>query len=156
MENISESPLDMIDSTNDLSISKGAISHLLEIGRWSKFLSIIGFIGLGIMIFIGFFAGSIFGILNDINGQPNNLPFPGFVLGLVYIVMALIYLPPLLYLFNFSTKIKMALNTRNNSVLEYAFENLKSHYKYIGIFTIVVFSLYALVLISSLMMSMMF
>jgi len=55
------------------------------------------------------------------------------------------------YLLQFSRKMKKALITKNNETLASAFEKLKSHYKFIGVFTIITLSLYALLIIVSLM-----
>ena len=40
---------------------------------------------------------------------------------------------------------KAALSTKNDDTLSDAFEVLKSHYKFVGVFTIIILSLYALV-----------
>jgi hypothetical protein len=55
------------------------------------------------------------------------------------------------YLFQFSSKMKKALATKNDETLASAFKMLKSHYKFIGVFTIITLSLYALLFIVSLM-----
>ena len=39
-------------------------------------------------------------------------------------------------------QLKAALLSKNNSTLDAAFENLKSHYKYIGILMIIVLGIY--------------
>ena len=65
----------------------------------------------------------------------------------IYLVLALIYVFPVLYLFKFSTKMKSPLQTKDNEVLANAFKNLKSHYKFIGVFTIITLSLYILVIV---------
>ena len=156
MENNTDNPIEIIEASNELSLSRGSLSFLSEIARWTKFLSILMFIGIGFMVIIGFFAGSIFDKLGSVSQQPYNMPFPGFMLGFIYIIMALIYFPPVLYLFNFSTKIKKALANKDNRVLENAFENLKSHYKYIGIFTIVFMGIYLLFIFAVMIASAMF
>ena len=44
---------------------------------------------------------------------------------------------------------KSALATKNDDVLADAFENLKSHFKFIGVLTIIVISLYVLLFVFS-------
>ena len=70
------------------------------------------------------------------------MPFPGFLLGVIYIVLGLLYFFPVYYLFKFSTSLKAALLSKNNQLLDSAFENLKSHYKYIGIMMVIVIGIY--------------
>jgi len=67
-----------------------------------------------------------------------------------YLVLALIYFFPVYYLLQFANKMKKALSTKNEETLTNAFEMLKSHYKFIGVFTIITISLYALLFVVSL------
>jgi len=66
------------------------------------------------------------------------------VMGVVYVIMSAIYFFPILYLYKFSNDLKGALNGNNGSQLELALGNLKSHYKFIGILTIVMLGIYLL------------
>src|SRR5688572_23259299 len=113
-----------------LVVSPIASEYLKETGRWGKFLAIVGFCAVGLMVVGGLFAGTIFSLMGS---APSDMPFPGFMLGVIYAVLGLLYFFPIYYLFKFSTNLKAALISRNNQLLDSAFENLKSHYKYIGI-----------------------
>ncbi|MCR5863586.1 DUF5362 family protein [Flavobacterium sp. J372] len=48
----------------------------------------------------------------------------------------------MLYLFKFASNTKKALNSNNSDSLTDAFENLKSHYKFLGIVMIIVIASY--------------
>ncbi len=124
-----------------LSLSNNATNYLSETGKWGKFLAILGFCFIGLVVIIGLFAGTLLSFLNTGN---NPLPFPGFIFGIIYILMGALYFFPIYYLFIFSTNIKRALIQKNSLKLDIAFKNLKSHYKFIGILTIVMFSFYLL------------
>ena len=131
--------------TFELNLSNTIAGHLKEISSWSYFLSIVGFVGIGFMILVGIFFGTVMGSL------PTN-PYEGLGIntgyfGLIYVVIAAFYFFPVLYLFNFSRKMKSALQNKSNDDLTSAFANLKSHYKFIGIFTIVIISLYLLLFV---------
>lgn len=122
------------------------LGFLKETSTWTYFLSIIGFIGLGLMII----AGLIFTITmgNMVGDNPyESLGIDVSYFGMIYIILGLIYLIPIVYLFNFSRKMKRALSSNSNEDLNAAFSNLKSHYKYLGIFTILIISLYVLALV---------
>ena len=49
----------------------------------------------------------------------------------------------------FSTKMKKALATKHDETLADSFQELKSHYKFIGVFTIITMSLYVMLIVVS-------
>jgi hypothetical protein len=49
----------------------------------------------------------------------------------------------------FSTKMKKSLATKNDETLADSFQVLKSHYKFIGVFTIITMSLYVMLIVVS-------
>lgn len=138
--------------TFELNFSDQIATYLKEISTWSYFLSIIGFIGIGFMVLFGALFGTILGDMPNDPYEAIGLNMGYF--GLIYIVIALVYFFPVLYLFNFSRKMKSALATKNNDDLSSAFGNLKSHYKFLGIFTIVIISLYLLMFVAAFIGSM--
>ncbi len=123
-----------------LQISESAETYLKETSSWASFIAIIGFILIGLLVIvaIGF---SIF--LPAANNQ-SVAPVSGLVLGIIYILMGLLYFFPVLYLYKFSTNMKKAIEKKNNENLDDAFKNIKSHYKFAGIFTIIFIVLYIL------------
>lgn len=139
-----------MENTSDFSgFEKMELTHqsrdfLKETAKWTKLLSILGFIGIGLMILFGIFFGTL---INKISGNnPNvNLGSSQILLAVTYIVLALIYLMPVYYLYNFSVKMKEALLINNEDSLTAAFSNLKSHYKFIGIFMVIILSIYAMI-----------
>lgn len=140
MNSETENPID-----NQLIINQVSRKFLAETARWAKLLSIIGFVGMGFMVIGAIFFMVAFSVF-DI---PNDLPFPPSLLGILYIVIAVIYLFPLLYLFRFAIKMKEAMVHLQQSTLDLAFSNLKSHYKFIGIFMLVTLGLYAVILLGT-------
>ncbi|MDB2462862.1 DUF5362 family protein [Algibacter sp.] len=124
---------------------------LKETSSWTYFISILGFVGIGIMVVFGLFFGVIMSSAGALgaNNPYENLGFSMGYLGLVYVVLGLVYFFPVLYLFNFSRKMKSALTSTNNDDFKLAFTNLKSHYKFMGIFVIVMISIYILIFIGA-------
>ena len=129
----------------NLEISDEIKKDLLTAGKWAKFLAILGFIGMGLMVVAGFIMSIVMAFLPL--GQNYPLPFPAFWLGFIYLVLALIYILPLLYLYRFATHIKQALSSDNQQLLTSAFRNLKAHYRFISILIIVMFCVYIVALI---------
>lgn len=133
-------------SKNELILTDVSISMIAEIAKWAKFLAIIGFVGIGLMVVLSFSIGTIFSLLNEFQ-QASPFPFPGFLFGFIYFIIAIIYFFPVLYLYRFSIHAKEALKITDNGLLEKALINLKAHYRYIGIVMIVVLAIYALALV---------
>ena len=136
--------IDDYGNTNDLGLSNAAMGFLQETGKWAKFMSIMGFIGLGFMVIAALFlmmAGSA------LSQNMAGMPVSTSMFGLVYLIIAGLYFVPIYYLYNFSVKIQQAIANKNSQVLEKSFEFLKSHYKFIGILMIVMLGLYVLMFI---------
>jgi hypothetical protein len=130
-----------ITELEQLTLSNAAKGFLRETAKWGKFLSILGFIALGLMLMGSFFIGAFY----NTTPQADIMPFDlGIVVTLIYIVVALIYIFPIYYLYQFSVKMREALISKDDAVLVTAFEMLKSHYKFIGVFTIIMLSVYLL------------
>jgi hypothetical protein len=125
-----------------LFISPIASGYLNETGKWGKFIAVVGFCFVGLMVVGGLFAATIFSTMGSANPA---MPFPGFLVGGIYAVLGALYFFPFYYLFKFATELKTALVSTNNQLLDSAFENLKSHYKYIGILMIIMLCSYVLV-----------
>ena len=128
-----------------LEITDEVTSYLNEAGKWGKFLAIMGFVFMGLMVVAGFVMSIVFAFIPK--NSLGNMPFPTFLIGIFYLVMAAIYLLPILYLYRFSTGIKMALILKNQNQFAKAFYNLKALYRFIGIFMIVILSLYLLMFV---------
>ena len=130
--------------SNDLYVSPPAQQYLLASARWGKFLSIVGFIGCGLMILVG----SIIAALPSASEQFRNLPISSASIGVIYIVCSVIFIFPCLYLYKFSTKMRDAIiNTRQDS-FDSSLENMKSMFKFYGIFTIVTLGLYVIAIVA--------
>lgn len=136
-----------------INVDQTAKSHLAEAAKWAKFLSIMGFIFCGFIVLIGLFFGTFvsmfssqYGENNPYNDLPTSTGF-GASMAVLYIVIALIYFFPCLFLFRFSVKMKAALASNDQEVLNTAFHNLKASFRYVGIIMIVMLALWALALI---------
>jgi hypothetical protein len=70
----------------------------------------------------------------------------GFLSGF-YIVLAVIYFPPVYYLFKYAVDMKNALLSSSSDLVGTALGYLKSHHKFLGISIIVLISLYIVLII---------
>jgi hypothetical protein len=141
----------MENQNNEIKLNEAALTFLRESAKWSLFLAIIGFVGIGIMVIAGLFMGTLMSSLpmgNEMEGGMGS-PFkmmPSFI-AVFYIVFALIYFFPIYYLYKYANQTKMALQSANSDLLSEALGYLKSHHKFLGIMMIVVLSLYVLMFI---------
>ncbi|PLX11560.1 MAG: hypothetical protein C0597_14875 [Marinilabiliales bacterium] len=126
----------------ELIIDTQTKQNLDETRKWTMFFAILGFIGIGFMVLaalilliIGIFGSSYW-------NNREAVMFGG--LSALYLVLGAIYFLPILYLLKFSTNMKNAIEKAEQSKLTSAFDYLKSHYKFVGILTIILFAVYIL------------
>lgn len=135
--------MDTLDNqlTSDQSLSSTSKQALITASKWAKFLSIIGFIGIGFMV-----LGALSFIVSiSISGHFFNNSI-GYI-GLSYLIFAGINFFPVYYLLLFSNKIRAGIENSDNQSIENGFVNLKSLFKFMGITTIVMISSYILAII---------
>lgn len=123
-----------------MELSIQAKKHLLEASKWAYIISIIGFIGIALLIVASFTIGSF--LANAPEGYLN-LISPQF-LSFLYLIMAGVYFIPVFFLFQFGKKTKQALENNDSSLLAFGLKKLMSHYKFIGILMIIGIVLYFL------------
>ena len=128
-------------SNRELVLENKTILCLLETSRWANVLSIMGFIGLGLLLIFGLLVGTV---MNNINTPV----FSSFSSGLVsafYLLLAGIYFMPVLYLFRFASRMKFAIREMNQEALNDAFKNMKSLFRFWGMMTIAIVCVYVLI-----------
>lgn len=142
-----------MDSINDLNQTEGVPEqhltiddvgrqYLYQAARWARFLAIIGFIFIGLIVVMASFMGTVFsGFDQEGTGLGS---FGGPLISVVYLIMAGIYLIPTIFLFLFGKKTMEALERKDQILLNEGLENQKSLFKFLGIITIIVLALYAL------------
>jgi divalent metal cation (Fe/Co/Zn/Cd) transporter len=135
----------------DLHLDQQSVNYLSETARWSRLLSIVGFIYCGLMAVCGLFMGSMMTkIMSASMGGSDAMSGVGTAFVSFFIIfMALILFFPAYYLFNFSTKIRRAIQNNDQTILADSLKNLKSFFKFYGVLVIIVLSFYALALVSA-------
>lgn len=128
------------NASSDLKLNNHAVNFLRETAKWANFLSIIGFIGVGFLVIVALFFGTFFANLSA------DLPVGvgGTFITVIYLIMAGLYFFPIYYLNRFAGNMKRALQMEDEDTLTKGLEYLKSHYKFIGILTIIMLSFYVL------------
>jgi len=130
------------ESEGQVVINEEMKQYLLESAKWGKFLAILGFIGLGLLAIFSLMM--ILG-LSFLSALAKGIPMWG--IGFIYLIMIAVYYFPTMYLYRFSDRIKQGVLSNDASVLTDGFLNLKKMFKFLGIMTIVILALYALILL---------
>jgi hypothetical protein len=131
----------------ELGMSAQARNHLYEAARWGKFLAIVGFVGIGLLVLVGLVMGILFGAAGSEFGAGGLGMLGGGFMTLLYILIAIFYFFPVLYLYRFSMRGMSAARNGSQAELEDSLANLKSMFKFLGILTVVVLCLYGLGLV---------
>ncbi len=131
----------------NLGVDETAKGHMLETARWAKFLAIIGFVLLGLLVLAGIFMSTIMGTLMAGSGFNSTVGGASGLMMVVYIIFAAIYFFPTYYLYKFAVLIKPAILTGNQEEFNTALSYLRSAFRFIGIMMLIVLGIYALVFI---------
>jgi hypothetical protein len=132
----------------ELQLNESAKGFLRETAKWAYFLSIVGFIGIGLLMIGAIFAGAFLATMGSVIPGASAMGSSfGAIIGVFYFILAAIYFFPVYYLFKFASNAKKAFRDNDTEALTNSLEYLKSHYKFIGIFMIAILVLYGLIFV---------
>lgn len=123
-----------------LTLSTDAKRYLFETGRWAQFLAILGFIAAGFLAVAGIFM--MVAMRGELAESFAGLGIAPSLIGVLYLILAGVYVVPSLYFYRFATKSKVAIQTTDNDELTESLGYLKSTFKFYGILVIVFLALY--------------
>ena len=121
-------------------------AFLLKTAKWGKFLAILGFIVTFFLFVAGILMSFVIGMLPD-EMIPLNMPFSPRVFSVIYIVIAGIYIVPVIFLNSFCNNAIKAIENSSTANLTVSLKNLKNLFVFVGISTIVILSFYTIILI---------
>ena len=133
----------MNSCTTGLTVNERMKADLLSAAKWAKFLCVLGCIGLLIMVIVS--------IIMLVLGSAITKVFPGTpfgaAMGVLYLIIAAIYIYPLIKGFQFANGTKAACLSNDENKLVRGFAGLKSFLQYWGVLAIICLVIYALVFI---------
>ncbi len=118
-------------------------NYLMETSKWGKFLAIVGYVSIGLLGLLAIFMMVGLSAMSDFSGTE----FPMGAFGFIYIIMGAMYYFPVTYLYKYAVQIKKGLKSNDITTITAGFQNLKSLFKFMAIVTIVILSIYGLVLL---------
>ena len=115
-------------------VDQQVFTHIHGTRKWTMFLSIAGFVFLGLFLLV--FLGML--VFNkDLSGTGASI-----AMMVPMIVLLAVYFFPIYFLFQFSRLSKRAITENDTAVMSNAFKYLKFHYRYMGILFILIICLY--------------
>lgn len=129
-----------------LILSEDAQYYLLIAGKWARFLGIMGFIGTAFVAIMALFMGAFMSAMSQFSPAAR-AGFPTGLFSVIYIIIAVFYFFASMYLYQFGVKVKEGVNFGSAEYVTDGLGKLKSLFKLLGITTIVVLSLYILIII---------
>jgi len=123
-----------------LQVDDTAKAYLLDTARWTRFLAIVGFVMLTLLVIFGIF-GTLY--LKDIMAAQGK-PISAGVIMSVNIVFSGLYCFPTWYLFQFSRKIKASMQVQDAVQFNDALKYLRNCFRFMGIMVLILLAIYAL------------
>ncbi len=134
MENLNETTA----GRGAINLTPNGVGYFAEMRKWTLFLSIIGFIFIGLALIAVLFMGGL---------MKSFIPTSGLLFVVPILIVAIVYFFPLYFLLRFSSVSKEAILSNDSLKLEEAIRYLKRFFKYIGIMTIVLICIYVIAII---------
>lgn len=138
--------MESVQEDRKIEIGSEILNNLNSTRKWTTFLSVLGFIFLGLLIVAGL-TTSLF--LTTFKTQEANLGIPESAMIIIFVVVGAIYFFPVFFLFRFSRKTRDAIQNLDSKKLLKGLNNLRLYFTYIGVMVIVVLSIYVVALIAA-------
>jgi ABC-type multidrug transport system permease subunit len=126
---------------NPETITESMIDYLNQTKPWVRFLSVLLFIAIGLMI-----LGSLVGMVASLaasSGRQAEMMIPLFLL---YFALGFLYLPPAMFLWKYASAIQ-SISLDKVTGMEQALRYQKSFWKFMGILAIVILVLYVIAIV---------
>lgn len=125
--------------------------YIHQTAKWTRLLSIMGFVGIGFLILFAIGMTAIGGL----NTGNTAIALPTGMLAGIYFVLAGVYFFPVFYLYKSSLNMQEGVLNNNQERLTEGFKFLHLHFKFLGIMTITIISLYLLLIIGAMLFTFM-
>jgi hypothetical protein len=151
-------PMNIESTVMDTSISQRDASSLERTAKWARFLGIVGFVLVGVMVLFSLFIGAMISwfmglqqsmmAMSGMQGSQPELPsevlgFVGAIYTVIFLLSALLYFFPSLYLYRFGLRTLHSLKGPFNADLFHsALDAQRRLFTFMGVLTIVLLAFY--------------
>lgn len=136
-----------IPETTGLRVKESTKADLLTAAKWTKFLCIVGSIGMALIVIFGIF---LLGAGTLASSMFSDMPFGAVAMGILYLVIAALYIYPIMKGFQFASGAKAACLSDDENELARGIKGLSSLTQFLGIITIIFLVIYAFVILFAL------
>lgn len=150
MTDENEPVVDSPVSACSFSVTEPMLLALRQTRPWAKFVAILGYIFVGLMM-----AGGLFYMYIAFNSPWGNASGVFVGMGVMYFVFGVLYFFPALYLFRFASSIGLLNDGGGEKEMETALANQKSFWKFVGILTLISFGIGIVGIASAIIMPLM-
>lgn len=135
------------DEVNALWVTEDVRSYLYEMAKWTRFLAVVGFVFSTIIAITAFSAGALLSAISAVSPTNPLLKLGSAGLTIFYLLIAFIQFYPSLMLYKFSKAATTAVLYADQTSLDLAMAKLKSFFKFCGIVTLIIISLYIMMIL---------
>lgn len=142
--------LNLEDKYTKLYLSENGVRNLNIARKWAMFLAIMGFIYVGLM-----FISAILLMLGSNLFRMMSIPelkFAPIIISSAIVLMGVLYLIPMVFLYQFSTSAKDAVKKVDTDEFVVSIAKLKAFFRYIGFWIILGIVIYAGFFVARLLM----
>ena len=136
--------------SGNAGVSQGVIQQLAGTKGWVRFISVLMFIGAGLMLLIALLMAAMGSAMASATKNPMFAGGMGIFLAAIYGAFAFLYIFPALKLWKYATCIGNLISTNSITDLESALNEQRSFWKFIGIMTLLVLIPFAVMAIIAL------
>lgn len=130
------------EEVDALWISEDVRSYIYDMAKWTKFLSVVGFVFTALITLSAFGTAAFLNSVAAVSPSNPLVQIGATTLTVIYLLIALLQFYPSFLLFKFSTAAMQAVLYADQPSLGIAMGKLKSFFKFWGIFTIVFIAFY--------------
>ncbi len=125
-------------------VSSTTLEHLRGTRPWVRLLAVLGFI---FAIFICL-AGAAMMVGSSFMGEATGLTgMAGVGIGVLYLLLALIYIFPSIWMWRYAGSIQTLLSSRQTADLDEAMKHQKAVWRFFGIIAMVMIVIYAVIIV---------
>jgi len=140
-----ESPVE--EEVDALWISEDVRSYIYDMAKWTKFLSVVGFIFSALIVISAFSTAAFLNTIATVSPGSPLVQIGATTLTIIYLLIALLQFYPSFLLFKFSTAAMQAVLYADQPSLGIAMAKLKSFFKFWGVLTIIFIAFYAMMIV---------
>lgn len=137
------------DEVDALWISEDIRSYIYDTAKWTRFLSVVGFVFSAMIALSAFGTAAFLTTLATVSPGNPLIQIGATTLTIVYLLFALFQFYPSFLLYKFSTAALQAVLYADQESLSVAMSKMKSFFKFWGIVTVVFISFYILIILTA-------